>query len=543
MFGLGLDPDVPFGPAPDPNRRSSPRDEPGEERQFRPADGGGPAAALLAAAAVLSARSRAGRLPEAGPRRLPEPAAPDERPACSEAAVEVLELILSGEVPIPGGVALLAGQWLDGAARAGCRLPARLLPRLLDLGSANPDLRPSLRIATGPRGRWLAGHDGRWAWAGGAPVDGGEAGAGRFATGGGEAGAGRFATAGRADRPALLEAVRRTDPARARDLLASTWKNDPAAERAALIAVLATGLSDDDEPFLEAALDDRSAAVRRIAAELLSRLPTSRRSARMADRLRPLVSRTGSAGASPGPAPTPASGPPGVMRRVRAALADGGGRAGGLSVGRPPEPDAAGRRDGIEDAAPAGTGVSAWRIVQLVAGAPLSFWGDHLGLGPAEVVDLVTDEAPEVLAGLEVAVAAQAGRADPAWAQAVFTRRPSPAVLRALPPETAARELAALLGRGLVPRPNIGELYAACPGPWPVALGDAVLDRYRQLGGKAAIEMPAALPVLAARLDPSALPLVETWVVTLAGDQATRRRVQTLGHALSLRAVIQREFP
>jgi hypothetical protein len=71
-----------------------------------------------------------------------------------------------------------------------------------------------------------------------------------------------------------------------------------------------------------------------------------------------------------------------------------------------------------------------------------------------------------------------------------------------------------------------------------------VLDRYRQLGGKAALtELPAALPVLAERLDPSALPLVETWAFALAGEQGLRRRVQTLGHALSLRAVIQREFP
>jgi hypothetical protein len=293
-----------------------------------------------------------------------------------------------------------------------------------------------------------------------------------------------------------------------------------------LIALLSIGLSDADEPFLDAALDDRSAAVRRVAADLLARLPASRRSARMADRLRPLVSRT-----APATAPT----------------AVPSGRTGSLLAGRPPQPDAAARRDGIEDAAPAGMGVSAWRIVQLVAGTPLSFWEDHLALEPAAaadlVVDLVADEAPEVLAGLEVAVAAQAGRADPAWGQAVFARRPTSVVLRALPAETAARELAALLGRGLPPRPNIGELYAACPGPWPAALGDAVLDRYRRLGAKAAIEMPAALPVLAARLDPAALPLVETWVVTLAGDQALRRRVQTLGHALSLRAVINREFP
>jgi hypothetical protein len=57
------------------------------------------------------------------------------------------------------------------------------------------------------------------------------------------------------------------------------------------------------------------------------------------------------------------------------------------------------------------------------------------------------------------------------------------------------------------------------------------------------LELQAALPVLAARLDPSALPLVETWVLALADDQNLRRRVQTLGHALSLRAVIEREFP
>ena len=108
----------------------------------------------------------------------------------------------------------------------------------------------------------------------------------------------------------------------------------------------------------------------------------------------------------------------------------------------------------------------------------------------------------------------------------------------------AAELLARLLAAG--PRPRARrwrQLFAACPGPWPEPLGDAVLDRYRRLGAKAALELPAALPVLAARLDPSALPLVETWVFALAGDQGLRRRVQTLGHALSLRAVIQREFP
>ena len=494
-----------------PNRRSSPRHDAGEERRLAGVVGNGAAEAeLLASAAVLSAYRRAGRRAGEAPRVLPPAAEPDDRPVCSSAALDVLELILSGEVPIPGGVALLAGQWLDGAARAGCRLPARVLPRLLDLGATAPDLRPGLRDVTGPRGRWLAAHHDRWAWAAAEAVDGG---------GTTER---QFATAGRAERPVLLEAVRRADPARGRDLLASTWKSDPAAERAALLAVLAVGLSDDDEPFLEAALDDRAGGVRQVAVGLLGRLPSSRRAARMADRLRPLVTVAG-------------------LDRA-------------LSVGRPPVSDAADRRDGITDAAPSGMGVSDWRIVQLVAGAPLSFWTDHLGTTPQRAVALAAarDEAPRrrrgppaanpVLIGLEQAVAAQS---DPAWAAALFAHRPTPVALAALPAPQAAEALTRLVGQGsaLAPGAAVAELFAACPGPWPERLADAVLDRYRQLGSKAALELPAALPVLAARLDPSALPLVETWAFALAGEQALRRRVQTLGHALSLRAVIQREFP
>jgi hypothetical protein len=469
-------------------------------------EAGDPAAVLLAEAAVLSAYRRAGRLAGEAPRNLPAPAEPDERPACSTTAVEVLELVLSGEVPIPGGVALLAEQWLDGAARAGCRIPARLLPRLLDLGSVNPTLQMALRTVVGSRGRWLAGHHDRWAWAAREPVD------------DLEAVERRFATAAKGERPALLEALRRADPERGRELLHSTWKSDPAAERAALLAVLAVGLSDDDEPFLEAALDDRSAGVRQVAIDLLNRLPTSRRAARMAERLQALIKR---------------------------------GRT--LSFAPPGEPDAAARRDGVNDAAPAGMGVSAWRLVQLIAGAPLSWWTEHLGLSAEEVVAFGAADAPTgrkgpsaagpLLLGLEGAVVAQAGRADPDWAVTVFVSRPSPAVLAALPPDLAAEQLTRLIGNGLGPSPAVAALLAACPGPWPESLSRAVLDRYRQLGAKATLELQAALPVLAARLDPSALPLVETWVVALTDDQTLRRRVQTLGHALSLRAVIQREFP
>ena len=46
-------------------------------------------------------------------------------------------------------------------------------------------------------------------------------------------------------------------------------------QRASLLAVLAPGLSLDDEEFLETALDDRAGEVREVARQLLSRLPGS----------------------------------------------------------------------------------------------------------------------------------------------------------------------------------------------------------------------------------------------------------------------------
>ena len=117
------------------SNRSSLRPSPGEAGPS-PADAAGrdPEGEILAAAALLSAYRRAGRRPGEAPRAVPPAAEADVRPPCSEPAVEVLELILSGEVPLPGGPAPLAAEWLAGAARAGRRLPARLLPRLLELG-------------------------------------------------------------------------------------------------------------------------------------------------------------------------------------------------------------------------------------------------------------------------------------------------------------------------------------------------------------------------------------------------------------------------
>ena len=55
----------------------------------------------------------------------------------------------------------------------------------------------------------------------------------------------------------------------------STFKDETWEDREAFVQRFAAGLSDADEPFLEAVLDDSRKAVRVAAAELLRRLPRS----------------------------------------------------------------------------------------------------------------------------------------------------------------------------------------------------------------------------------------------------------------------------
>ena len=148
-------------------------------------------------------------------------------------------------------------------------------------------LRPAVAGVLGHRGRWLAAHRADWqrvvaGAAGPDPADGPDV----------------WHTGSRAERAGYLAALRDTDPAAARDLLAAGWASETGDDRAELLPVLARGLSAADEEFLEAALDDRKGAVRTAAVRLLARLPGSAWCRRAAERAGPLLQLAGSAPAA-----------------------------------------------------------------------------------------------------------------------------------------------------------------------------------------------------------------------------------------------------
>ena len=241
------------------------------------------------------------------------PAEDDPRPMCSPAAGARLRALIEDEERY------LVTQWLELATGRGLRPPPELLPDVLDHAAHDAALHGLVGEAAGPLGSWLAEREPRWAFVRGTAGDVGAV----------------WAGGGRPERRAVLERLRRTDPATGRDLLASTFADETWEDRAAFIDALEIGLSDADEPFLEAALDDSRAAVRDAAVMRLAALPGSRLAQRMAARAKPLLEV----------------------------------EAGTLVVTLPGAPDAAAQRDGIGKG-----GRRSERLTALLAATPLDTW-------------------------------------------------------------------------------------------------------------------------------------------------------------------------
>jgi hypothetical protein len=178
----------------------------------------------------------------------------EPQPRCSPTAAAQLTQLLDGQF------AAVLPEWLALLVSSGQRTPEELLPRLLILGERQPALRDVIRQAGGERGRWLAQQNLAWGYA--TPIEEGEINE-------------RWQTGERSERSHLLQWLRTHQPARGLALLSATWTQETADDRLAWVSLLEYGLSLDDEPFLNTALDDRHKEVRSRAAELLTSLPTS----------------------------------------------------------------------------------------------------------------------------------------------------------------------------------------------------------------------------------------------------------------------------
>jgi Family of unknown function (DUF5691) len=440
-----------------------------------------PAAALLDAAALLTAARRAGVLPGTGPSGTgPSGTAPSGTgpsgtgpsgtgppaagtgPAPADTEPELPARAADLLVRAHGSDPFLLADLLALAATRGYRAPAPMLPALLGAAVRDPVLRPSVAAALGARGRWLARHRSGWRRVAGLEDPGPPP-----QTAAGDAGA--WETGNREQRRGYLMAVRDRDPAAARELLAAGWSRQTGDERTDLIAVLARGLSPADETFLERALDDRKESVRAAARQLLLRLPHSAFSRRAAGRAVPLL------------------------------RLDQRGEQRWLIARPPGAADAAAVRDGIV-AQPARHNLVGpwlpsqampWLLTQMIAAAPLTVWASEFGLSARQIVALPFPAGlrAEVHAGWRIAAVRQAS---PPWAEALLeagqprlpgdrppTAGPDDSELAALlPPQARIARVAAMLSDATAAPGAVAEI-AGFPRPWSGPLADAVIALLR----------------------------------------------------------------
>lgn len=387
-----------------------------------------PAAHLLDTAALTLVHRRAGRLPGSGATPLPLCAA-DPRPAVPGRARGRLRALLgSGFGERRTAIAEMLPEWLALARAGGFRAPEPELPALLDVARSHSELRSDVAALAGPRGRWLARLNPDWAWAARIAAE---------TQSDGDTGLWTHGMFG--ERLAHLTALRARDADGARDLLAATWRGEPAEDRAQFLAALATGLSAADEEFLESALDDRAKDVRSCAAALLSTLPGSAFAARMAARARDCLRPDG---------------------------------ADGILVTPPESCDESMRRDGIAEHSPTGREGRAWWLGEIVAATPLSLWTEVFGEPPSAIVArrLPRRWAEDVRDGWARAAVAQH---DLPWVRARIGRGAPTRLLTVLPPEERAGHVARhITTHGLS---EAFQLLAGCPPLWPRPLGRAVL--------------------------------------------------------------------
>jgi hypothetical protein len=381
----------------------------------RPLVAGEPEVALLTAAAVLTNYRRAGYAPARPDKRLPV-AERDDRPLVPPAARRRL-LRLPAE---------LLGEWLQAVHEKGMRLPPEHLPALAETARTRPALRAPLVAVAGPAGSWLGERNPVWSFLVSAVP--------------GATGDEVWEYGNPLQRREWLDRTLAKDPGAARAALAASWTREPAGDRAEFIAVLGEHLVPEDEPFLEAALDDRAGQVRETAAELLARLPGSRLAVRMRERAGRLVRRDGE----------------------------------GLAVTLPDSTDPALLRD------TGGVRHPAELLHRIVGATPLGHWA-QFGT-PEQVLAMPVTGCDRSVLHAGWAVAAGRQR-DAGWIAAVLAAvLAEPARIdgslmekvRLLPTQLQQKVIAALAAK--LPPQSMASAVSQLPRPWSPELSTAVLD-------------------------------------------------------------------
>lgn len=284
---------------------------------------------------------RAGFLPEIWKKALPIQT--DDLSAeveCSAAAARCLQEILEGKYSDA------LSEWVQLLLQARQVMPREALPALFQRCLSDAALWEKFQPAIGQRGHWLLQQNPVWKVLDEIQPD-----------------SAAWGTSTGVQRQALLRSIRKQDAALGLQLLQSTWDTEDPAQKAALLAELAKGLSQNDEAFLEKCLQERRKETRQMAAELLAGVPHSA-----------LIAR--------------------YRAYLQACIKVENGK---LNLHLPAEAPEAWKNDGVEISGKApysATQRSAW-LFQLLRRLPPADWEQYWGLEPQQTISLFAQQDRE----------------------------------------------------------------------------------------------------------------------------------------------------
>lgn len=388
---------------------------------------------LLKTGAALTLAKRAGHKPGVKASALAV-APPEVQPRCPSAAGQDLARMLRDYLP------QVLPEWLELAEKLGVRAPEDLLPDLLDHAKGKTELRARVRQIIGQRGAWLAAQNSDWSFA--------------IRTGGDEK---IWQEGKRAERVATLREIREVNPGRARELLGATWKDEGADDRADFVQALRVGLSLEDEPFLETALDDRRKEVRIHAISHLSSLPGSKLVQFLTERATPLLH---------------------AKKQLLRGVA--------LEVTLPTECTKEMKRYGVGSSTPVkDVGEKALWLQDMLQAIPPNHWSQSFGLNPKELIQaaIKSEWSKPLLTGWSSALGRHHDQAWlEAWMEAALAHEP---LLDYLPRSAVNRlstdDLEGLLtklyikDKAVFTSERVVSFRVMRPGPWSEALSSRLL--------------------------------------------------------------------
>jgi hypothetical protein len=178
-------------------------------------------------------------------------AAAEEKNYCSSNATQVLKDILYEE-----NIFLLQ-YWLEKCVAAQQIVQPELVPELLSIGVHQKKLQTAIAACCGKRGEWLSQFNTSWRFS-------------LLQTDEELWHNGTFE-----QRKQVFAALRKTDPATARNWLEATWSVEDANTKTGFLELLHENVSEEDVPFLESLATEKSKKVKEEVLELLKKIPGS----------------------------------------------------------------------------------------------------------------------------------------------------------------------------------------------------------------------------------------------------------------------------